>query len=177
MTRKYRIILSVASGILLSLAWLRFPGWTLFFAFFPLLLLEHYFVQNRKDFRVVSFWGHALLTFLVWNSITTWWISHATIVGAILAILANSFLMSIVWWLGHAARRHFSSNLGYLALIVFWISFEYFHYNWDIEWPWLNLGNGFANSIKMVQWYEYTGTLGGSLWVLMMNVFAIQDLS
>src|SRR5690606_8367871 len=75
------------------------------------------------------------------------------------------------WWLGHAARRQFSSNLGYVALIVFWISFEYFHYNWDIEWPWLNLGNGFANSIKMVQWYEYTGTLGGSLWVLILNVF------
>jgi len=171
MTRKYRILLSVASGVLLSLAWLRFPGWTLFFAFFPLLLLEHYFVQNRKEFRVVSFWGHALLAFLVWNVITTWWIAHATLVGAILAILANSFLMSLVWWLGHAARRNFNSTLGYLALIVFWISFEYFHYNWDIEWPWLNLGNGFANSIKMVQWYEYTGTLGGSLWVLFMNVF------
>ena len=171
MTRKYRIILSVASGILLSLAWLRFPGWTLFFAFFPLLLVENYFVQKRKDFRVVSFWGHALLAFLVWNIITTWWISHATVVGAILAILANSFLMSVVWWLGHAARRHFSSNLGYVALIVFWISFEYFHYNWDIEWPWLNLGNGFANSIKIVQWYEYTGTLGGSLWVLVLNIF------
>lgn len=170
MTRKYRILLSVVSGVLLSLAWLNFPGWTLFIAFFPLLLLEHYFLLNRKEFRVVSFWAYAFLTFFVWNVVSTWWIAHATVVGAILAILANSFLMSLVWWLGHSARRHFTSNLGYLALIVFWLSFEYFHYNWDIEWPWLNLGNGFANSIKMIQWYEFTGALGGSVWVLLMNI-------
>ena len=169
MKRYLRLILSVSSGILLSLAWLEFPGWTLFFAFFPLLMVEHYFVQNKKKYRIFSFWGYALLTFLVWNSITTWWIAYATVVGAILAILANSLLMSAVWWLGHAARRNFTSALGYISLMFFWISFEYFHYHWDIEWPWLNLGNGFANSIKLVQWYEYTGTLGGSLWVLIMN--------
>jgi len=95
---------------------------------------------------------------------------HATLIGAVMAILVNSFLMSLVWWLAHIARRNFRSGLGYVALVVFWISFEFFHFHWDIEWPWLTLGNGFANNVKMVQWFQFTGALGGTLWVLIMNI-------
>jgi apolipoprotein N-acyltransferase len=170
MKRSLRILLSALSGILLSLAWLGFPGWTLFVAFLPLFYLDYFFVQNKKEFRSVSIWGHAFLAFFIWNSITTWWIMHATLAGAVMAIVTNSFLMSLTFWLAHVARRNFKSGLGYLALVVFWISFEYFHFHWDIEWPWLTLGNGFANNIKIIQWYEYTGFLGGSLWVLLMNI-------
>lgn len=170
MSRLLHYILSISTGVLLSLAWLGFPGWVLFFAFFPLLLLENFFVTNKNEFRGVSFWGYAFLAFLIWNGLSTWWIAYATVAGAAMAILANSFLMSLVWWLGHTARRYFKANLGHLALAVFWISFEYFHFHWDIEWPWLNLGNGFANNVKMIQWYEYTGILGGTVWVLALNM-------
>ena len=170
MKRCYRVLLSTASGVLLSLAWLGFPGWTLFFAFFPLLILDHFFVENKASFRSISFWWHTFFSFLIWNGLTTWWIAHATLVGALMAIVVNSFLMSLVFWLTHVARRNFRKNLGYIAWIVFCITFEFFHFHWDIEWPWLTLGNGFANQVKMVQWYELTGTLGGSLWVLVMNV-------
>ena len=170
MKRTTRILLSVVSGLLLSLAWLGFPGWTLFFAFIPLLVLDGYLVYNKFAFRSVSFWGHSFLAFLIWNGLTTWWIAHATLVGALMAIVVNSFLMSLVFWLAHIARRNFTKNLGYIAWIVFWITFEFFHFHWEIEWPWLTLGNGFANQVKMVQWYEFTGTLGGSLWILVMNV-------
>lgn len=170
MKRSYRIALSVLSGFLLSLAWLGFPGWALFFALLPLLFLDQFFVERKDEFRSVMFWGHTFLAFFIWNLATTWWIVHATAAGAAMAIITNSFLMSLVWWLAHIARRNFKSNLGYIALTVFWLSFEYFHFHWDIEWPWLTLGNGFANNVKMVQWYEFTGFLGGSLWVLAMNV-------
>ena len=114
--------------------------------------------------------GHAFLAMLIWNVATTYWVAHATLIGALMAFLANSLLMSVTLWLFHIARRNFRSGLGYVALIVFWISFEYLHYHWDIEWPWLHLGNGFANNIKMVQWYEYTGVFGGTLWILIMNI-------
>ncbi len=32
------------------------------------------------------------------------------------------------------------------------------------------LGNGFANYTKWIQWYEYTGGGGGTLWILVTNV-------
>ncbi|KAF0239341.1 MAG: apolipoprotein [Prolixibacteraceae bacterium] len=170
MKRNTRILLSLVSGVLLSLAWLGLPGWTLFIAFVPLLYLDHFFTERKSEFRGVSFWSHSFLAFFIWNILTTWWIVHATAAGAVMAIVTNSFLMSLTFWLAHIARRNYKSDLGYIAIVVFWISFEYFHFHWDIEWPWLTLGNGFANNVKMVQWYEYTGFIGGTLWVLVINI-------
>jgi len=60
--------------------------------------------------------------------------------------------------------------LGYVGLVVFWLGFEYLHMHWDINWPWLNLGNVFANNTWLIQWYEYTGSPGGSLWILVSNI-------
>ncbi len=175
-SRFIRLVLSISTGVLLSLSWLGFPGWLLFVALVPLLILDRFFVENRAAYKSVAFWGHALLAFLVWNGLTTWWISYATLAGAFMAIVANAFLMSLVWWLAHTARRRFNPGLGYVALVVFWISFEFFHFHWDIEWPWLILGNGFAGNVKMIQWYEFTGTLGGTLWILIMNVLIFKLL-
>ncbi len=176
MKRSLRFLLSIISGVLLSLAWLGFPGWILFVAFLPLLLLEDYFQNNKKDFLSISFWGHAYLAFIVWNLLTTWWVMHATVLGAMVAVFVNSLLMSAIWWLAYKVRTVLPSRLGYLALIVFWLSFEYFHYHWQIEWPWLQLGNGFANTIQLIQWYEFTGVQGGSLWVLIINLLFFQIL-
>jgi len=57
-----------------------------------------------------------------------------------------------------------------LSLIVFWLTFEYLHLNWDLSWPWLTLGNCFSESLFLIKWYEYTGVLGGTLWILFLNV-------
>jgi len=57
-----------------------------------------------------------------------------------------------------------------------WLSFEKFHLEWDFSWPWLNLGNAFANFPKWIQWYEYTGAFGGSLWVLLTNAIGFYSI-
>ncbi len=63
-----------------------------------------------------------------------------------------------------------SKRIGYLFLVCFWISFEKMHLEWELSWPWLNLGNGFSNQTEWIQWYEYTGSLGGTLWVWCVNI-------
>ncbi len=170
MNRKIRLLLSVAAGVLLSLPWLGFPGWLLFIAFLPLLALDHFFFLEKGRYKSVSFWSHTFLSFIIWNGLTTWWIVHATAVGAMLAIVANSLLMSATLWLAHLIRRNSVGAMGYMGWVVLWLTFEFFHFHWDIEWPWLTLGNGFAGNVKIIQWYEYTGVLGGSLWILLANI-------
>ena len=49
------------------------------------------------------------------------------------------------------------------------ICYEKYNLNSEFSWPWLNLGNVFSESIYWIQWYEYTGVFGGSLWVLLSN--------
>jgi apolipoprotein N-acyltransferase len=34
----------------------------------------------------------------------------------------------------------------------------------------MTLGNGFAVSHQWVQWYEYTGVYGGTVWIWIVNI-------
>jgi apolipoprotein N-acyltransferase len=40
---------------------------------------------------------------------------------------------------------------------------------WDLAWPWLNLGNALATAPELIQWYEFTGVRGGTLWIILAN--------
>lgn len=164
---------SVATGLLLAAAWPA-RGFTpvVFFAWVPLLWAEDYAYRRRRAGEAGRYpvFLYALVAFLVWNILTTWWIWNSTPAAA-LAWGANALLMATVFWLYHITTRRlplYSARGG--VLIVYWLAFEYIHHIWDIAWPWLTLGNVFATQPAWVQWYEYTGTSGGSLWVLAVNM-------
>ena len=95
---------------------------------------------------------------------------NSTVPGGMAAMLANSLLMCIPWIAFYNIKRRMGAGTGYISFIVCWLTFEYIHLNWELSWPWLTLGNVFAVSPNWVQWYEFTGVSGGSLWVLLVNV-------
>jgi len=171
MIHKKLLLLSVISGVLLSLSWVSASfSWTLFFAFVPLLIVEDQIIKQKESLRSIVLFFYALVTFVVWNLLSTWWIGYVSLGGMLLIALFNSFLMACVMCLMHLVRRRFAVQTGYFSWIVFWLTFEYLHFHWSIQWPWLTLGNGFSNTVQLIQWYEYTGVLGGSLWVLLINI-------
>jgi len=171
MTRFHLIILSILTGLLLSFGWpANGLSILLFLGFIPLLVVEnHFFIKPGRS--RMKIYPYALISFFIWNILTTYWIKNSTYMGAALAIILNSLFMSIVFTAFHIShRRLLKNNWAYLILIVYWISFEHLHHHWDLNWPWLNLGNGFGNHTTWVQWYEFTGMLGGSIWVLAVNI-------
>lgn len=107
---------------------------------------------------------------LLWNSGTTWWIWNSTAAGAVGAIIANSLLMCLPLLGYYACRKQYGKTAAFISFPAFWMAFEYIHLNWQLSWPWLTLGNVFATKTAWVQWYEYTGVQGGSLWVLLANL-------
>lgn len=169
MMRSVLILLATLSGLLLSLPWLGGSGLVLLIALVPLLYIENFFTRNKTTYPLISFWYYAFGTMLFWNAFTTWWFWLATPAGAVFAIIANAFLMSLLFLLFHAAHRAKDSGFATILFIAGWLSFEYFHFNWELAWPWLTLGNGFANDVKFIQWYEFTGVFGGSLWIFVAN--------
>ena len=173
MKRYQLLLLSLAAGLLLSLGWpARGFAPLLFLGFVPLLLIENHFWENRAENSRFAITWYSFPAFVLWNLLTTFWIYNSTLQGAIAAIFLNSLFMTMAFTLFHITRRNAKPGIhGYLALIAYWLSFEYLHLHWDLNWPWLNLGNGFANFHKWIQWYEYTGTFGGSLWILVVNIF------
>jgi apolipoprotein N-acyltransferase len=155
--------------------WAAWPArgfsFLLLIGFVPLLIIEEQLYQERSNYRsAFSIFRYAYLSMVLWNALTTWWVCNATVAGGVAAIVCNALFMALVWVAFHYIRLRTSARTGYAALVFFWITFEYLHLNWDLSWPWLTLGNGFANYAKCVQWYEYTGILGGSLWILSCNV-------
>jgi len=174
MNRTKKLILSTLSGILLSLPWFQqFSGIILLIAFIPLLMVENNLFENKTNNKSIVSFKYAAITFFVWNSLTTWWIYNATFIGLVAAVLVNTLLMSSTFWLFHISKRSFGKSFGNYSFIIFWLAFEYIYLNAEISWPWLTLGNGFAKDISLIQWYEYTGVLGGSFWVLLTNILLL----
>ena len=166
-----RILLAVFSGVLFSLAWTTWGlGWSLFVAFLPLLVIEDEFYKKKDEFKSINIFFYAYLTFFTWNLISTWWVSISTLGGGITAVVLNSLWYALLFWLFHVIKRKMGPHTGYSALLLLWLAFESVYINGEISWVWLILGNGFANNTGLIQWYEYTGALGGSLWVLLSNI-------
>lgn len=176
--KKYQLLLiSLTGGLLLSIAWPKNGiAALLFFALIPFLIVEEQIFRNQEKYSRFAVFFYTYPGFFLWNLLTTWWLYHASFAGAAMAIIFNSMFMALVFQFFYYCRKTLNRNhlnaheSGYFILIIFWISFEYFHLNWELSWPWLQLGNGFASAIRSVQWYEYTGVLGGTLWILLINI-------
>ncbi len=171
MKRFLPLYLAVLGALLLWAAWPVSPFTLLIFvAWAPLLWIESQLTSVKK------FFGLAYLHMFLWNILTTWWIWYASEPGALGAFFANSLIMCIPWLLFHMTKKRWGTWIGYSSLIIYWIAFEYLHHNWELSWPWLTLGNSFATHPEWVQWYEYSGTAGGSIWVLLSNIFVFAAL-
>ncbi|MBL4654835.1 MAG: apolipoprotein N-acyltransferase [Bacteroidia bacterium] len=165
---KYYLLASL-SGVLLWLGWPPFDSaFLLFIGWIPLLyVLDNITSEGKTGLSTFKLAFTALFT---WNALTTWWIWNASPGGAVMAIITNSLLMSIPIMLFQQTKQRLGVRLGYWSLICYWIGFEYIHLNWELDWPWITLGNGLAMYPDWVQWYEYTGHLGGSLWIWIINI-------
>ena len=126
-------------------------GWLALLGFVPLLCMER--VADTQGLKHFWWWHYG--TFVAWNAVTTFWVCNATVGGGIFAVLANALQMSLVFGLFRWAKRRFrgrGSALPYLFLAAAWIAWEKYYLTVaEISWPWLV--------------YEFTGALGGSLWV------------
>jgi len=162
---------ALLSGILLAISWptYGFPLF-IFFAFTPLLLAEFNIRNHSKSWVKLKVFGVSYFSFFIWNLITTYWVSYSTLFGGTFAILANSLLMATVFLLYHIVAKRTGFSAASAFLISLWMVFEKIHLNWEFSWPWLNLGNVFSEYISWVQWYEFTGTFGGTLWVWLANI-------
>jgi apolipoprotein N-acyltransferase len=156
---------------MLSLAWSDLPlGSIALFSFIPILIILEQLLKTDKKNESLLFFSYTFLSFLIWNTITIWWIAYATIPGAIAAIVLSSIFMAFTMYLSFVSFKILGRRIGYLVFVCNWIAFEYVLMHSQLSWPWLILGNAFSNSIGLIQWYEFVGVFGGTAWILTVNV-------
>jgi apolipoprotein N-acyltransferase len=187
------LVLSSLSGIFLALGFPNSPLTPfMFIGFVPLLIIEKELTEKSTHRDNEGILKYAFNAFVIWNIGSTWWVANAALIPGFIANYLNAFFMAIPFWLFHKTNRMINPTwaykegilervkadeiLKYGAFIIFWLGFEYLHLNWDISWAWLTLGNAFAQYPSWVQWYEYTGVLGGSSWILLLNILIFRLL-
>lgn len=173
------VLLTLISAMLLSVSWPTYGvPFFIFFALVPLLMMEHG-ISKFSDYKRKSWavFGLSYLCFVIWNVVTTGWLygsknpdgSHS-LMAVLFPVLVNSLLYSLVFQCYHWYKNAQGTYWGLGFLIALWMSFEKFHLGWELTWPWLNLGNVFADYPKLIQWYDTLGATGGSFWILLINV-------
>lgn len=176
-TRSRILLWAALSGVLWALAWPAIGGftWFAFIAWLPLLYAERLHEHRTKGRR--AFVPYALLALFIWNLSCSWWFwcvsePFATRLISISApVVVNTLLMALPWYVKRLVYRTMGPRMAVFAFVVSWLAFERLHHDWDLQWPWLSIGNVFGTRPEMVQWYEFTGMLGGSLWVLLSALF------
>ena len=170
-------LLAILSGLLFSAGWFSPFTVLIFFAWVPLLFIEDKISKEititRKKLKIIGF---SYLAFFIWNIVVTWWVSYASLGGAALAIICNPMFMCIAFMIWYNLKHRINKPWAIWLLIPIWLGYEYGHTLWDLTWSWLIMGNAFAFTHNWVQWYEFTGTSGGSLWILAVNILLFNVL-
>jgi len=168
-----KISLAILSGVLLGTAWFSPFTFLIFVAFVPLLILTEEIETGSSKRPKTSVFLFTYVAFLIWNAMDTWWTWFASPGGAVFAVTENALLMALTYLIYFSLRRSLNVKQFSFAtwlLIPVWLSFEYAHGLWELSWTWLTLGNIFSYQHNWIQWYEFTGVSGGSLWVLVVNI-------
>lgn len=177
-TRLHVLLWAAFSGMLWALAWPAIGGvsFLAFVAWLPLLHAERLH-DERLAGRERAFTPYVLLTVFIWNAACSWWFFGVSeplgtrLVSGLAPMTVNSLLMLIPWWLKRVTRRIAGSGISSVAFVAYWLAFERLHHDWDLQWPWFSIGNVFGTQPHWIQWYEVTGMLGGSAWVLLVTLF------
>jgi len=165
------LLYSLISGLLLGFSWPTYGASILIFiSLIPLFFLEKSIRKDIYKYKNIRFFAYTFFSILIWNIITTWWLINASVFGMIFAINHNAFFYSLLFLIFFSLKNILKENARFIFFICLWICYEKYNLNSEFSWPWLNLGNVFSESIYWIQWYEYTGVFGGTLWVLILNV-------
>lgn len=163
------LVLALGSGVLMWLGWPpKSLTLLLFVGFVPLFYLNEHLSQIGSSDKKI-FW-YTYLGLFTFNVLTTWWVAYASVGGAIFMVFFDTTLMALPFLAYHKSKRIMGMRKALFAFIFYWMAIEYLHSHWQFSFPWLSMGNGMATSPNWVQWYEFTGVSGGSLWILGLNV-------
>ncbi|ANQ50976.1 apolipoprotein N-acyltransferase [Flammeovirga sp. MY04] len=166
----YLWLMALISGLFLGLSWHgALP--LVFIGYVPLLEIERVISISDKKYKGWKVYFFSFITLFIFNVTAYWWLWYASAWATFGAWGANAALMALPVLAYHHTRKISKGKYFHLDFVCWMIAFEYLHMHWDFSWPWLNIGNVLSYTPKLAQWYEYTGAFGGTLWILMLNIY------
>lgn len=184
MWAKKKYLLSLLSGMLLFIGWPPLSlSPLLLVALVPLFIAIKSVVEDNAHKKGKRIFALSFLCFFIFNTLSVYWIYNAIsayntgtsgiFVSAIISLIPYTLgplLLSVAVWVTYSVSKNYNNYIKAISFISLFIAAEYLQQSWDLSFPWMTLGNGFAGIHQLVQWYEYTGVYGGTFWILISNI-------
>ncbi|MGC8594723.1 MAG: apolipoprotein N-acyltransferase [Candidatus Kryptoniota bacterium] len=165
------LFLFCTTGFLLGVA---FPplklGWVAFVSFIPALFALNS-TKSYSDTFKLSYTG-----FLIFNIITIYWVggwSKETdpfmMIGGAALVLGHPLFFTVPFLVYKFVKNHIGKYSTFLFPLIY-IAYEHIHSITQIAFPWLTIGYSQSYNLREIQFSEYTGVLGVSLHILVVNV-------
>jgi len=155
----------------LSLTFVSFLSWNyfgLFFIVFIIAIFYHIHYCDKIPFNLYIF--KTLTILITWHIGALFWMF--SIDKGVFGLFANVLVYLVPFVVFYILRKRY--NVTTLVFIPLWLFFEYVQNSYHFSYPWLTLGNLLSNQTYLAQWYQFTGVLGGSLWLLLISYFIFQ---
>lgn len=172
--RVMRIGLALLSGAMLGFSFPPFQlGILASFGLVPLL------AALRGVDRYSPALGYVYLAMVVFHAIAVNWTGgyahgndpYMMIAGTVTIVVHPLFYM-LPMGVYLALKRHQGEAVALAALPLLWVGYEYSHSLSEWSFPWLTIGNSQTYNLARIQFIEYTGVWGLSVWILLTNVLA-----
>lgn len=163
----YSLLFGIVSGLLLFLSYSPQFTWVVFFCLVPFLVFNLYYSNSKINILLSSF---SLL--LTWNILNLQFLYSFSL--SFYSSFLNKFaplgilIYSVVGFLPFIFLL-IKNKYRLLLFVCCWIMVEQLYLNWQLDSPFSSLGNILGAYPKLIQWYQYTGVLGGSIWILAIN--------
>lgn len=167
---EHPVILATISGSLLALS--RLPwnlGFLVFFSFIPLFIL---FQSEHKYPKII--WS-ALAFSSSYTVISLHWISLVTVAGFFGLFLLFGFYF-IIFFSAVNLVQIYAKRYTSLAIITFWMAFEYLQNFGELRFPWFNIGYSLEAYNALIQVADLGGVFLVSLLTLICNFFIFKYL-
>ncbi len=160
------LIAAVAHILLAYLSWHSNALFSLI-SFIPILVI----ISNEKYIKLLK---HLSVYFflLITNYVVTFWLLDVNKTDGLFAIIINALYLYLSYPISLLVNKLLKNYT--LSFIISYFFIEWLHFNWLFSWPWLTLGYIFGDSENFIQWYKFTGVLGGSAWILLCNYFVFK---
>jgi apolipoprotein N-acyltransferase len=164
--------LAILSGILMFLGWPTFGIFPLLFVgivplFFALEKLEEGFGKWKFPLLLVTIF----IAHFVWIGVSLRWVHVTSPKTYYIAITLESLSIALALLPYFLIKKQLGDKMKWVFFLVAWMAVEYFNQHWMMGAPYFALGSGFGMYPQLIQLYEFIGIEGGTLFLLLSNVF------
>ncbi len=145
------------------ISWNYFGSVFVFYITYLVIRIEKHISEETGVFLLV---GNLIMYISAWHFGGLFWMLE--IDQGIYGLLTNMLLY--LFPLGVYIFLRKKRMIGKWAFVFIILLYEYYLNISDFSYPWMTIGNVFSNQLYLIEWYEITGVLGGSFWILILGM-------